>query len=112
MPLRVRCGAWAICRRHRGYTAGTGTASLRAVEPEPTSNGLQWPKGKVPFPKVKKDPKTAKEPPFWRGIVTTMGEIAGIVAISVGSGWYSFGAGLIIGGIGLFAVSFLLGMPE
>lgn len=92
---------------------GIGTAGrLHAVEEEPKPNSVQWPKGKVPFPCVKKAPENARKRPIFRGIITTLGEIAGISAISVGCAWYSLGFGIITAGVGLFAVSFLAGMPE
>ena len=92
---------------------GIGTAGrLRPVETEPNEPRLNWPAGKVPFPRIKKDPENTRKLPDWRGICSTLGEIAGIAGISVGCGWYSLGCGLIAAGIGVFAVSFLAGMPE
>jgi len=92
---------------------GIGTAGrLHSVEPEPKPNAVQWPKGAVPFPTVRKGPEKGQKRPIWRGIITTCGEIAGIAAIAAGTAWYSLGAGLITAGIGVFAVSVLAGMPE
>lgn len=92
---------------------GIGAAGrLHAVEPEPKPNGVQWPKGKVPFPRVKKSPENGRKRPDWRGIGSTIGELGGISAISAGAAWFSPGVGLITAGVGLFAVSFLAGMPE
>ena len=92
---------------------GIGTAGrLHAVDAEPKTSGVQWPKGKVPFPKVRKDPEKASKRPVFRGIATTIGEISGIAAIAAGTAWYSVGAGLITAGVGLLAVSILAGMPE
>ena len=92
---------------------GIGTAGrLHAVDAEPKPNSVQWPKGKIPFPRVKKDPENPQKRPVFRGIITTLGEIGGISAISVGCGWYSIGLGIITAGIGLFAISFLAGIPE
>lgn len=92
---------------------GIGTAGrLHAVDETPKKSGIGWPKGRIPFPRTKKDPENARKRRSFRGISTTCGEIAGIAAVSVGTGWYSFGAGLIVAGVGVFAVSFVSGMPE
>ena len=95
---------------------GIGTAGrLHAVDEPPkaaTGQRANWPKGAIPFPRIKKAPKDAHSGPNWREILSTMGEIAGIAAISAGSGWYSPGIGLISGGIGLVALSFVAGIPR
>lgn len=60
---------------------------------------------------VLKAPKVPRFQPDWRGIVSTAGELAAILLISVGCGWYSLGAGFIGGGVGLLAWSVAAGAP-
>lgn len=84
-----------------------------ADEPSPEHKGhhLNWPKGFVPFPHVKKAPEIAHSGRNWRNAATSIGELAGISLISAGFGWYSPGLGLITGGLGLFAVCFVAAIP-
>ena len=95
---------------------GIGTAErLHAVdEPpkEPKGQRLHWPKGIIPFPRIKKGPETAQNRPDWQGILSTLGEISGIGAIAAGFGWYSPGLGLIAGGVGMLALSVVAGIPQ
>lgn len=95
---------------------GIGTAGrLHAVDEETTQesdNGIAWPKGKVPLPRIKKAPETSRNRLNFRSIVSTIGEIGGIAGISAGAWWFSPGIGLITAGIGVFAISFAAGMPE
>jgi hypothetical protein len=92
---------------------GIGTAGrLHAVDSEPTGQRASWPKGPVPFPRTKNAPETGRSGWNWREILSTMGEIAGISAISAGAAWYSPGIGLIAGGVGLVALSFVAGIPR
>lgn len=94
---------------------GIGIAGrLHAVDEEPEpDHRAKWPKGvNVPFPRIKKDPENADSGRNWTTVVSTLGEIAGISAISAGCGWYSLGIGLISGGIGIFAISFVAGIPN
>jgi hypothetical protein len=96
---------------------GIGTAGrLHAVEEGPetlTGQRATWPKGaRIPFPRIKKDPKPADFGRNWTTFMSTLGEIGGIAAISAGAGWYSPGIGLISAGIGIFAISFVAGIPN
>lgn len=58
-----------------------------------------------------KAPKLPRFKPNWRNMATNIGELAGISLISVGCGWYSFGAGFIGGGVGLLVWSVAAGTP-
>lgn len=96
---------------------GIGTAGrLYPVEDSSgTVAGLRvsWPKGvRIPFPRIKKHAESVGSGRNWSSIGSTLGEIAGIAAISVGCGWYSPAIGLISGGIGIFAISFVAGIPS
>lgn len=93
-------------------TAGRLHAVDEAAEDETADNGIAWPKGKVPFPRIKKAPETSRNRLNFRNIVSTIGEIGGIASISAGAWWFSPGIGLIAAGIGVFAISFTAGMPE
>lgn len=44
-----------------------------------------------------------------RAVLTSLGEVAGIVLTAVGAGVFHVGAGLVVFGLGLFAVSYVAG---
>ena len=46
-----------------------------------------------------------------RDLVTTISEIVGAVAVAVGVGMYSVGAGVIVGGGALVSLGYLGGRP-
>lgn len=95
---------------------GIGTAGrLHAVEEPPkpeTGQRWGWPKGRVPFAHIKNSPENGPKQRNWRGILSTIGEIAGIAGIS-GGVWEIYPpAGLITAGIGVLALAVVSGLPE
>lgn len=94
-------------------TAGRISPVDDESQPVESDRRVEWPKGLlVPFPSIKRDSKSAGAGRNWAGFVSTLGEIAGISAFSVGCGWFSPGLGLMSAGIGIFAVSFVAGIPK
>jgi hypothetical protein len=95
---------------------GIGTAGrLQAVDelPEEGKQRLGWPKGRVPFPSVKKGPKSAQNGLNWREIVSNLSELAGIGSASYGAWLWHPSAGFITGGVGLMLVGLSLTLrPE
>lgn len=57
------------------------------------------------------EPEKLKKHRNWREILSSSAELAGILSVACGFGWFSPGLGLMAGGAGLAVVGFLYGIP-